>query len=132
MEPLLDKLARMKPVRKIFDTIRAWDKQSDDRAQVRAKIPIILAIVGLLLGPFALFTIWPLSIWLLHANTGTVAPPAGCWIFSIVGVAFGVWCLWRLPISLKMKLWVAIPYMLIFEWLLMWYSLITNMMFFGF
>jgi hypothetical protein len=99
---------------------------------MKSKMRMTLAIVGLLLGPFFLFTIWPLSIWLLHANTGPVAPPAGCWIFSIIGVAFGVWCLWCLPIALKMKLWVSVPYMLIIEWLLMWYSLITNMMFFGF
>jgi hypothetical protein len=133
MGPLLDKLARQKPVRVIFETIRAWDKQSDDRAKVRAKIPTILAIVGLLLGPFVLFTVWPLSVWLLDANNNAVfAPPAGCRIFSGIGVAFGIWCLWRLPISFKMKLWVIIPYMLLFGWLLMWYSLITNMMLWGF
>jgi hypothetical protein len=92
-----------------------------------------MAIAGLLLGPFVLFTIWPLSVWLLGANDNhPFASPAGCWIFSIIGVAFGLWCLWHLPISFKTKLWVTVPYLVIFEWLLMWYSLFTNVMFFGF
>jgi hypothetical protein len=34
MEPLLDKLARQKPVRMIFETIRRWDKQSDKSPNV--------------------------------------------------------------------------------------------------
>jgi hypothetical protein len=133
MEPLLDKLARLKPMRMIFDGIRALDKQSEDTAKVRAKIPTMLAMVGFLFGPFVLYTVWPLSVWLLGANDNhPFAPAAGSWIFSIIGVAFGLWCLWCLPIALKIKLWATVPYLLIFEWLLMWYSLIANMMFFGF
>ena len=45
MEPLLDKLAHQKPVRKVFETIQIWDKQ--DRA---LKILLIrLAILAVLL-----------------------------------------------------------------------------------
>jgi hypothetical protein len=133
MEPLLDKLARLKPVRVIFDTIRAWDKQSNEWAKMRAKIPTILAIVGLLFGPFILYTVWPLSVSLLGANDNhPFAPETGTWVCIIVGVAFGLFCLWFLPIPIKVKLWITLPCILTFGWLLLWYCVFANMMFFGF
>ncbi len=133
MEPLLDKLARLKPVRLIFDTIRDWDKQSNDWAKVRAKISTILAIVGLLFGPFVLYTVWPLSVWLLGANDDHPFPPeTGTWVSIIVGVASGLFCLLLLPIPFKVRLWITLPYILLFGWLLLWFCMFPKMMFFGF
>ena len=133
MEPLLDKVARMKSVRKIFDTILVWDNQSGNWAKVRAKIPMLLKIVGLLFGPFVFYTVWPFSVWGFDANDGhPFAPETGSWFFANAGVAFGVCCLWCLPIPFKARLWLTLPYMLIFGWLLMWYAAFANMMFWGF
>ncbi len=133
MKSLLDKLARLKPLRKTFNTVSVRNNQSDASSKIRIKIHTMLATAGLLIGPFVLYTPWPLLVWWLGANNGhPFAPETGTWIFINVGVAFGLCCLWLLPIPLKVRLWITIPYVLIFEWLLMWYCAFANMMCFGF
>jgi hypothetical protein len=133
MEPLLDKLACLKPVRMAFDTIQRWDKESKDWPQVKAKIPTALAVVGFLLGPFVLYYVWPLSVSMLNANDDhPFAPFTGTWLFLIISLAFGVFCLWLLPIPFKVRLWITLPYIVFLGWLLLWYVAFTNMMCFGF
>src|ERR1700722_6936803 len=54
MEPLLDKLARQKAVRRVFEAIRNFDKQSDKLANTRA-VWIIVTTICALFVPFAIF-----------------------------------------------------------------------------
>jgi hypothetical protein len=100
---------------------------------MKGTIRTTLAIVGLLFAPFVLYTVWPLSVSLLGANDNhPFAPETGSWVCIIAGVAFGLFCLWFLPIPFKVRLWITLPYILLFGWLLLWYRMFANMMFFGF
>jgi lipopolysaccharide export LptBFGC system permease protein LptF len=92
MEPLLDKLARQKAVRKIFETIHTCDKQSDRLAKIRVMRFIVSTICAMVL-VFGLFFVslmfsqydsqpsyisWPIAF------VGVVA----VWPFIAVGFIF--------------------------------------------
>ena len=80
MEPLLDKLARQKPVRMIFETIRKWDKQSDKSPNV----PVI-RFIG-----FTIFTMaLVLGLFIFALGDGDDSQPSS-FIFSVIGVIWAV------------------------------------------
>jgi len=58
MEPLVDKLARQKPVRMIFETIRRWDKESDKSPNV----PVIRFISFTFLTMVLVFVLFILTL----------------------------------------------------------------------
>jgi len=80
MEPLLDKLARQKPVRMIFETIGRWDKQSDKSPNV----PVI-RFIGFTI--FTMVLVLALLIFEL-GDLGDSQPPS--FIFSVIGVILAV------------------------------------------
>jgi hypothetical protein len=83
MEPILDKLARQKFVRKIFETIRACDKQSDRLANKRVTRFIVSTICAMVL-VFSLFFVS------LIFSSDDSQPSFISWPIAIVG-AVAAW-----------------------------------------
>ncbi len=108
---MLDKVARLKPVRRIFYTIRAWDQQPANWANVRHKIPNMLKMAGVLFRPSVPYSFLAYLVSLRGASENhPFAPETGTCVLFVVGIAFGVLCLWFLPISLKVRIWITLPY----------------------
>jgi hypothetical protein len=92
MEPLIDKLARQKPVRMIFETIRRWDKQSEKSPNV----PVIrfigstICIMALTFGLFILALALPddPKPYSYISCVMTVGWAVIAWPFVAIGVIF--------------------------------------------